>query len=1112
MTLRSALQRFVDLRVRERGSEYFRNGQVKLTHAGPELVEAIVTGSSPYEVHLRREEDWLRASCSCPYFADYESCKHVWATILAADSVRALQKPGAGPPSQLVADDVLDDDCDALEDFDDFDDDLDLPASLPPVASPRANPALPAWSPPRPPPPPTWRDLMRQVAPAAVSAPVVEEILYVIDGPGTMRTQSLALEILTAKRKKDGSLGKAYPIRLRRSDLDRLPEATDREALGLLASAADVGPYGGFWYGLDTMNLPSASHLSGPMAELLLPRLCATGRFRLRTALGAEPGPPLAWDDGEPWEFWLEVRDEAEGYAVTGSFRRGSGAGAERLAIANVDLLVRAGFLVHAGRVSRLDVSAFGWLSLLRNKGVIRVPREDEEELLDRLLTAPGLPHLELPESLRVESARLPPQPRLRLKPPEGWSRQEWPLAELSFLYAGREVPADSPAAGLFQIAERRLLLRDAEAERQAMGRVIELGFRPSGSGPAGPRHFRIPPKQLPRVIRSVLAEGWSVEAQGKLYRTAGRSSMGVNSGVDWFELHGEVDFEGQIARLPELLAALKRGDGFVPLSDGTLGLLPEEWLQRLGQIAGLGSTEGDHVRFQSAQACLLDAWLACEPEATCDETFERARRRLQRFEGIEPAEAPPGFQGELRGYQKAGLGWLHFLRDFGFGGCLADDMGLGKTIQVLALLEARRVQRRDESLPPSLPSLVVAPRSLIFNWLAEAARFTPQLRVLDYTGIDRPKDEDDPFADWDVVLTTYGTLRRDVAALRKTEFDYIVLDEAQAIKNAGSLSAKAARLLRGQHRLALSGTPIENHLGELWSLLEFLNPGLLGAATVFKTQAAELREPAGQARSLLVRALRPFLLRRTKEQVAPELPAKVEQTLLCELPTQQRRLYDQMRDHYRSALLSRIRKQGLGRTKIQVLEALLRLRQAACHPGLLDRDRADEPSAKLDLLLPQLQEVLEEGHKALVFSQFTSFLALLRQQLDREKIAYLYLDGQTGNRGKLVDQFQSDPDAKLFLISLKAGGLGLNLTAADYVYLLDPWWNPAVEAQAIDRAHRIGQTRPVFATRLVARDTVEEKILELQQSKRDLADAIIQADESLIATLSREDLELLLS
>jgi SNF2 family DNA or RNA helicase len=398
-----------------------------------------------------------------------------------------------------------------------------------------------------------------------------------------------------------------------------------------------------------------------------------------------------------------------------------------------------------------------------------------------------------------------------------------------------------------------------------------------------------------------------------------------------------------------------------------------------------------------------------------------------------------------------------------------------------------------------------------VFNWRQEAARFTPTLRVLDHTGAGRLR-AGEHFDDYDLVLTTYGTLRRDAPFLKDIRFDYVILDEAQAIKNATTESSKATRLLRGDHRLALSGTPIQNHLGELWSLFEFLNPGMLGAASAFGADGSAARSLEPDAVAVVARGLRPFMLRRTKEQVAQDLPAKTEQTLHCELDPAQRKLYDELRDHYRAALLDRVGRDGLGRSKIQVLEALLRLRQAACHPGLLDRARLGESSAKLDALLPRLAEVREGGHKALVFSQFTSFLAIVRAELDRAGIPYEYLDGRTRDRAARVERFQTDPDCLLFLVSLKAGGLGLNLTAAEYVFLLDPWWNPAVEAQAIDRTHRIGQTRPVFAYRLIARDTVEEKVLELQETKRALADSIISADESLIRTLTREDLELLLS
>jgi SNF2 family DNA or RNA helicase len=583
---------------------------------------------------------------------------------------------------------------------------------------------------------------------------------------------------------------------------------------------------------------------------------------------------------------------------------------------------------------------------------------------------------------------------------------------------------------------------------------------------------------------------------------------MEVKSGVDWFELDGSAVFGDARVSLPRLLRAIKQGETLVKLDDGTLGILPEEWMKKYGLLAGLGTVEDGHLRFMRPQAGLLDALLASEPSVTVDAIFARVRQELRDFTGVTAADAPAQFAGELRGYQREGLGWLFFLQRFGFGGCLADDMGLGKTIQVLALLESRRAGRSNQGESVRRPSLVIVPRSLVFHWKREAARFAPNLAILDHSGVTRRKPGDH-FEDYDLVITTYGTLARDAIQFKEQRFGYCILDEAQAIKNASTLTAKAVRLVRADHRLAMSGTPVENHLGELWSLFEFLNPGMLGSASIF---ASIGRNPDEPTRALLARALRPFILRRTKGQVAAELPEKTEQTIYCDLEGKEKKLYNELRDYYRARLLQGDAAEGNGRYQIQVLEALLRLRQAACHPGLIDKKKIAEPSAKIDTLLAQLDQVLEENHKVLVFSQFTSLLAIVRSRLESANIPYAYLDGRTRDREARVEQFQRDPGVKLFLISLKAGGLGLNLHAAEYVYLLDPWWNPAVEAQAIDRAHRIGQTRRVFAYRLIARDTVEEKVLALQQSKRDLADAIISADNSIMRNLTQEDLELLLS
>jgi SNF2 family DNA or RNA helicase len=664
-------------------------------------------------------------------------------------------------------------------------------------------------------------------------------------------------------------------------------------------------------------------------------------------------------------------------------------------------------------------------------------------------------------------------------------------------------------------------LLRDHAVEQQAYERVRNLGFRESQSYDSLQRE--VAPRILPRAVRELLAAGWHVEAEGKVYRRPGAFSLSVTTAVDWFELHGEVRFDDRTATLPELLSALKRRENLVPLDDGTFGMLPEEWLKKYGILAGLGTPHDGHFRFSRCQVGLLDALLASQPESACDDLFQRVRNELMSFGGVPPCDPPEGFTGILRVYQKEGLGWIHFLEKFGFGGCLADDMGLGKTVQVLAMLEERRKKRsattrkagkgKESILRDGIPgpSLVVSPKSLVFNWIHEAKRFSPKLKVLDHTGPNRLKPGEH-FEHYDLILTTYGTLRSDAVQFKNVQFDYCILDEGQMIKNANTQSAKATRLINANHRLVLSGTPIENHLGELWSLFEFLNPGMLGSASVFKLTGAGARNPEPETRSLLGKALRPFILRRTKGQVARELPEKLEQTLYCDLDSRQRKLYNELRDHYRRTLLHQVEHDGMNKSKIQILEALLRLRQAACHPGLIDRAKKSHPSAKLEMLLPQLEQITEEAHKVLVFSQFTSFLAILREQLDEQKFPYAYLDGQTRDRETVVKQFQTDPDCRLFLISLKAGGLGLNLTAAEYVYLLDPWWNPAVEAQAIDRTHRIGQTRKVFAYRIIAKDTVEEKVLDLQQTKRELADAIINADNSLIRNLGREDLELLLS
>jgi superfamily II DNA or RNA helicase len=839
----------------------------------------------------------------------------------------------------------------------------------------------------------------------------------------------------------------------------------------------------------------------------LVERLARTSRLRLRRSEGEEDPPTVRWDDGQPWRFSLDVRPELGGkrWAWRGSLRRGD----HRMDLSEPLVLLPGLLILGVGRAARFDdLGVMPWILRLRYEKEITFVEPQQDLMLGRILAETRVPPLELVEALRLEEINAKPRPCLTLRTP----RQNWGLGsdkligELEFDYDGAVIPAGRTTPLAVSTELGLVIRRDPRTESAADVKLFELGFREAKDPRLDPGTLELPAKRMAQVTKELVAAGWRVEAEGKLIRPAGEFKLAVCSGIDWFELEGGVSYGDQRVSLPDLLAAARRGEAMIELGDGSMGMLPEEWLKKYGMLADLATAENGCLRFGSAQAGMLDALLAAQPEIQVDAAFERVRQNLRQFEGVVAIDSPPGFHGELRPYQCEGLGWLDYLQRFGFGGILADDMGLGKTVQVLALLQRRRAHRQAKG-----PSLAVVPRSLVFNWIQEAARFTPRLRLLDYTGPGRHALRES-FPDYDLIITTYGTVRTDIAELNQFEFDYTMLDEAQAIKNADSQSAKAARLLRSRHRLAVTGTPIENHLGELWSIFEFLNPGMLGSDTVFKRYTGTGAGLDQAQRALLAKTLRPFILRRTKQQVVQDLPEKTEQTLYCDMEAEQKRCYDELRMHYRTVLLHKETAE-LNRSKIEVLEALLRLRQAACHPGLINRELAGESSTKLDMLLPSIAEVVEEGHKVLVFSQFTSFLAIVRERLDQEKVTYEYLDGKTRNRAARVERFQTDANCPVFLISLKAGGLGLNLTAAEYVYLLDPWWNPAVEAQAIDRSHRIGQTQHVFAYRLICRGTVEEKILELQQQKRDLADAILNADSrSMIQNLTREDLEFLLS
>ena len=868
---------------------------------------------------------------------------------------------------------------------------------------------------------------------------------------------------------------------------------------------------------------------------------------------------------------------------------------------------------------ARLGSGDVAWLERLEGRGELFVPATDPELALAAVWSLPQATRFEVPDELALDDATGRPTPVLRLRLDEspspmgsrlGLSELTVPelIYEVWFEYGvelaardsavdeGEEAAADTdskvetaasapPVRRQFRyggssgtaldVARRVRLHRDVDAERayvDELDRVLEpYRVGEAGTSDVGRGHGSVrvagPRARMLSEIFGGLSAAWLVTLGGERVHRVVTPRFQVTSGIDWFELDRQVEIatvDGTTTvDLPVLLQAA-HGDQPLRVGDGQV-FLDEETRTRLSSLGSLvaeGDNNEEGVRLGTSQLFVLDALMRSGDREfmrlELDDKMRGLRESLESFEGIQPVDPPESFHGELRDYQKIGLGWLWFLRERGLGGCLADDMGLGKTVQVLALFDGirelgppdpdDRVSRpaatadaeddeadddeaadlvgRVEALgaaahPASTPKarlfLVVAPKSVVPNWIGEAHRFAPGLEVLDFTGADRQQvlrgleDAEGPV----MLVTTYSVLRIDIRRLLPMEFDTVVLDEAQAIKNPQSKTAQAARRLVARHRLALTGTPVENHLGDAVSIFRFLNPGMVEHLPSLRA-LSQAGEP-DDALQVASAALRPLVLRRTKDEVLEELPEKTEQTLYSELSDTERTRYDELAAYYRQRILSSSSAE-FRRSKFIALEALLRLRQAASHQGLLpaaqnESGRPIVESSKLDLLDEMVEEVLEEhSHKALVFSQFTSLLAYVRERFDARGWRYAYLDGGTRNRDEVVREFQEDPECRLFLISLKAGGVGLNLTAADYVFLLDPWWNPAVEQQAIDRAHRIGQTRPVVAYRLLTRDTVEERVAALQETKRELADALLGPDKGLVAELTKEDMEILLS
>jgi non-specific serine/threonine protein kinase len=567
------------------------------------------------------------------------------------------------------------------------------------------------------------------------------------------------------------------------------------------------------------------------------------------------------------------------------------------------------------------------------------------------------------------------------------------------------------------------------------------------------------------------------------------------------------VQWGDQHVTLKEIRHAILSAQDTIMLEDGTLGHIPDEWISQYSLLLRTGTEENGILRISKLHFMVLEDILEKVDDKSVKADIEARKKKILEYDTAPTAPISSEIKATLRPYQLSGFHWLQALDELNWGGCLADDMGLGKTLQTISFL-----QYLKEKYPGST-QLVVCPTSLIFNWENELQKFCPSLKFYIHYGLQRELNETH-FADFDVVLTTYGVVRNDVDELSGFLWQYIVLDESQAIKNPDARVTRAVQQLRAGNRVILSGTPVQNNTSDLFAQFNFVNPGLLGNREYFNREFGVPIDKLGSKEKTrdLKKLIYPFTLRRTKEQVAKDLPDKTVSVLWCTMDTEQRKLYNHYRDGYRTRLLKKIDEEGIAKSGIDVLEGLLRLRQLCDHPALVDkREDAVHSSVKIEELIREVQENAG-NHKLLVFSQFTQMLKLIEQEFVKAGITYCYLDGSTTlpQRKEQVEKFQEDESIKAFLISLKAGGVGLNLTVADYVYLVDPWWNPAAEQQAIDRAHRIGQTRKVFAYKMICKDSVEEKILQLQEKKKMLADDLIQEETGFVKNLSRDDIEFL--
>ena len=1052
----------------ERGKIYYYQGRVVVTHVNGHNADCLVRGAQNNQVVFIEENDQLSFSCSCSFSKDGAICKHEVAAAYALleylhthsrelwqmNFGLVLEMPKRRKPKQIAAQWML----------------FSLEHSQN------------GWT----------------LTPYMLAYREIQESLLSLWTTGRVANKEALAQWFHTYPEE---LGNAKPYRSQYQSkpfLNASPEVI--HLANILASVST--PASNYWYRSD--------NLSGKFIADSLSILLNTDAM-VFLSKGSSPLDSLLFILDAPGKLSMLIEHREDGMHVEAKIKVGD----EKISIQNSINFVSSSppwvlaedhFLF---KLSEEHTQEF-LDTFLENPNWV-IPPEDESEFLDKYVPA-------LSEVISLEGDEIKWEDiegelvkRLYLSEVNGQVH-----VQLRFAYGGFEVGYDLelPEVSVVHKADELKFLRvyrypKYEEETYRALSSTEFGLKRSEIPDVFLLRSKLHPldflmKKIPRLAQS----GYEIYGEDAIKSVRVNRSMptlkfNITSGIDWFDVKTVVNFGDIEVSLKEIRKAFRKKEQYIKLIDGSIGEIPIDWIDRYRNLFSFSEDTEGGLRFSSRHITMLDQLLEKVDDVQVDEEFQRRKQRLSNFSNIAIQELPQDFTGELRPYQKSGFDWLHFLHDYEFGGCLADDMGLGKTVQVLVFLQS--LQERNSS---HKTNLLVLPRSLLVNWQREASRFTPSLRVMEYFGLDRAKRMLE-FDQYDLILTTYRIMYGDIEKLRNYPFYYAILDESQAIKNPLSETSKAARLLNAKHRLVLTGTPIENSTVELWSQFAFLNPGLLGSLDYFKGEFSNAieKDQSQESAQFLRKTIFPFILRRTKEQVAPELPPRTERILYCDMEPNQRKVYNRTRDFYRGLILGMLEKDGFQNSRMKILEGLLRLRQICNHPRLVDANFHGE-SAKFELLLDTLKVIKEGNHKALVFSQFVEMLKLIKSAMDTDALPYVYLDGRTQDRQERVDTFQNDPTQSFFLISLKAGGFGLNLTAADYVIHVDPWWNPAVEVQASDRAHRIGQDKPVFIYKLIVRDSIEEKVLLLQERKRNLVDQLITTETSFFKSLNRQDVE----